>query len=608
MLNPKPVDNHPRIERALLIELLNKCGTPLFVKNREHEILLVNDVMCDLVGLKRSDMIGKNDFDLYSKEEAEEFFASDEQVFLSREEAECEEIITDTQNNLMNIRTIKNVYETESGELILVGTLHDITELRNTQNKLEEAINHLSITATTDALTGLSNRTQLESNIECQMKIADETDSVFGIIFIDLNGFKVINDTAGHLVGDEILKICGQRLRNAFRADTTVARIGGDEFLVLIPDADEVGSTLAVNRIFKAFDELINASNSTWQVGCSIGISIYPKDGSTVSELIRNADIAMYEAKKNKLNCGGKNSSAEFFESRIGKSMARKRRIECALNFQENYSQIRQNYQPIVSRQDGDSYKIAGFESLARWELDGKAMSPEEFIPILEKNGAIIPFGYQVIESACEYISTKCDNEQFVSVNLTYRQLSDQGFCDRIESTIQNAGINPQQIAVELTEQAAHFDNQVAHSVLTRLADIGVTTMLDDFGSGYSNLARLSELPIDIVKIDKSLLRGNILLFKSVLQLIKNLGYTTIVEGVETLDQVNKVKDFGIDMMQGYFFGHPQIDQYDWSNFYPTGVAQPNGLILPTMPPKEPQGGVVANLIDFPIDRSTTTS
>ena len=590
-----------RIDQALLLELLNKCGTPLFVKNRSHQFQLVNDALCELVGLTHEDMIGKTDFDLYSRAEAEEFCAGDELVFESKTEVAYEEVLTDASNNSRNIRTIKNVYRTSDGEELLVGTLHDITELRKTQSKLEDAVNHLSVVATTDSLTGLSDRSQLESSIEYQIKIAEETGGKFCIIFIDLNGFKVINDTAGHLVGDEILRVCARRLQNIFRSGTALARVGGDEFLALLPKVDRAGATTAIDRIFKSFTDPIAIKETSWQVGCSVGVAIYPGHGETVSELIRNADFAMYEAKKGNQNCDdSNNSSAEFFKVRIGRSMARKRRIECALNFRENCSKIRQSYQPIVSRRNRDSYEIVGFESLARWDLDGKSVSPEEFIPILEKGGAIIPFGYQVIESACEFISEKCNEDQFVSVNLSYRQIVEPGFSDRVENTIRNARINPQQIALELTEQDANLDSKTAFLVLSRLSKIGITTFLDDFGSGYSNLSRLSELPIDVVKLDKSLLWGDSLLFNSVLQMIQNLGFRSIIEGVETPAHIKSIEVLGADMMQGYFFGKPETKDHDWSNFDPNGTIETHSLPLPSTPAEFQSDRMVAGLLDLP--------
>ena len=563
------------IDRGLLIELLNKCGTPLFVKNRQHQMLLVNDSLCELVGLSQSEMIGKTDFDLYSEDEAEEFFASDEQVFQSKVELEYEEVITDTNENSRNIRTIKNVYTTENGDEFLVGTLHDITELRQAQTQLEAAVNDLSVIATTDSLTGLCNRAELEYQMESLIEEANISGEGFGLIFLDLNGFKIINDTAGHMVGDGILRLCSEKLVNMFSQEALIARVGGDEFIVVLPRVNEIEAQLAVERLFQALDKSIVVDESAWRVGCSVGVALFPKDGQTVSDLIRNADFAMYEAKKRKHNRAGSNkSTAEFFQSQIGYALARKRRIECALNFRENFSQIQQYYQPIVSQVDG-KYRITGFESLARWELDGVSVSPEEFIPILEKGGLIIPFGYQVVESACRYMAERCDEGQFISVNLTYQQILQEGFCDQVHSIIQNAGINPRQISLELTENDANLDCRIAEVVLAQLSRIGVKTMLDDFGSGFSNLSRLSELPIQVVKIDKSLLWGDRLLFKSVLQMIQNLGFTTIVEGVESAEQLLSVEQFGADMLQGYFFGKPQPEDYDWSNFSPETVEKP---------------------------------
>ena len=571
------------IDRALLMELIHTCGTPIFVKNRDHTIVFVNQAMTDFVGLRADQMVGKNDYELYSKEEAEEFVAGDEAVFQSRNKIEYDEVITTPNGESRTIRTIKNIFVTKNNVELLVGTLIDLTELRNAQNRLEDVNEHLSVIATTDALTGLSNRSQFESAVQAQIIKSKESKTPFSLIFMDLNGFKVINDTAGHLVGDEILRVCGRRLKNCFRKNTCIARMGGDEFLALLPDTNENDAIEVIDRLFESFSDPIRIEKSSWQIGYSVGVAVFPKDGTGVSELIRNADFAMYEAKKQKNSFGSNNnSSAEFFRARIGKSMARKRQVECALNFRENFSAIQQHYQPIVTQGPNQEYQITGFESLARWKLDGQFVSPEEFIPILEKGGGIIPFGFQIIESACQYASKKCTKDQFVSVNLTYQQIADPGFCERIESTIKRSGINPRQIALEITEQAANVDCQIAQTILTRLAGMGVRTMIDDFGSGYSNLSRLSELPVDVVKIDKSLLWGDTLLFNSVFQMIKNLGFTTIIEGIETSGHVQQVEMIGADMMQGYFFGHPQPQDHDWSKFVSPSITPRLNPIVPS--------------------------
>lgn len=569
MLSPEP-QNHKLVDEAFLLEILDHSRTPLFVKNRQHQLMLVNDALCELVGMERVDIIGKSDHDLYSEEEAAGFCEMDEKVFSTRVPIEYEETITDTNNVSKTLRTTKNVFDTASGESLLVGTIHDITELRGAQNQLEDAITHLSMIALTDTLTGLSNRTQFETELTNQIQqatVGDE-DHVFSVVFIDLNGFKVINDTAGHLVGDEILRICSDRLRNQLRGDSKIARVGGDEFLLLLPETDAAKANLIVNRLMNAFRAPIKINDADWHVACSIGIAMYPSDGETSAELIRNADFAMYEAKKRKRNDGVVPcSSVEFFRSQIGNAMERRRKIECALNFSEYGNSIQQYYQPIVAKAESDEYQILGFESLARWQLDGKTVSPEEFIPILEKGGGIVPFGYTIIESACRYISEQCNPDQFVSVNLTYTQIMDKEFCEIVESTIRKAGIRPEQLALELTEQDANIEKVVATTVFEKLRRIGVRTMIDDFGSGYSNLSRLGSFPLDVVKLDKSLLQ-DLRLLKSVMCLVRELALMTIVEGIETEEQVARVTEFGADMLQGYYFGRPQDESYDWKTLF----------------------------------------
>ena len=553
-------------DKDLLMSILDTSGAPLFVKNQQYQMILVNKALADLVGLDRDDMIGKTDFDLYSPEEAAAFMQADERVFQNRTRVHYEEVITDSNNVSKAIRTTKNVIETSSGELLLVGTVHDVTELNAAQTQLEDAVNHLSLIAHTDALTGLSNRLKFESDLSELISTAAVQRNGFSVLFIDLNGFKVINDTAGHLAGDEILRASSQRLRNQLRGDSKIARVGGDEFLILLPNTNVDTASQVVGRVVDSFKEPINYGGANWNVSCSIGVSLYPQDGGTGAELIRNADYAMYEAKRHKRSDGtAPCSSVRFFCAEFGDELDRRRQIEWALNFSESGSEIEQYYQPIVAY-DGTRFQVRGFESLARWNLDGKSISPEEFIPILNNNGGIVPFGYKIIESACDFL-VGLEEEQYVSVNLTYKQILDKSFCESVEAIIRRAGVNPTRLAFELTEQDANIEKAIAKSVFDKLKRIGVRTMIDDFGSGYSNLGRICDLPNDFVKIDRSLV-GNSRLLKSVLSLLRELGFFTIVEGIETEEEASNALLFGADMLQGFYFGRPQPVGYDWKNCF----------------------------------------
>ena len=563
VVRPEPnIPIESLFSQTMLLEILDCSGTPLFVKNRQHQLVLVNKALEELVGIDRNKMVGKTDFELYSPEEAIGFVESDDQVFESRKSVEYEEIITDSNNVSKTLRTHKNVIETSSGELLLVGTVHDITELRGTQTKLEDAVNNLSKIAHTDSLTGLPNRLQFELELERLISSNEVQQNEFSVAFIDLNGFKVINDTAGHHVGDEILRVCAKRLCNQLRESSMVARVGGDEFLLLLPDTDVETATRVVDRITASFVPPINFDGSSWHVSCSIGLAFYPSNGRTSSELIRNADFAMYEAKKHKRSNGTiPSSTVEFFCPQIGDAMEHRREIERAINFSEYSRDIEQYYQPIVSY-DETGYQIKGFESLARWNLNGKNISPEEFIPILDNSGGIVPFGYKIIESACDFLA-RLDADQYVSVNLTHKQILDKDFCDIVTSTVRAAGINPNRLALELTEKDANIDKPIVLSVFKKLKRLGVRLMIDDFGSGYSNLGRIGELPIDVVKIDKSII-GDSRLLKSVLRFVHELGHVTIVEGVETEEVAKTALAFGADMLQGFYFGRPQPAAFDW--------------------------------------------
>ena len=573
-------------DKNLLLEILETSRTPLFVKNQKYQMVLMNAAFEELVGMKRSDIMGKSDFDLYSPEEAAVFVRADRKAFESRQPVEYEEVITDANNVTKNLRTSKIVIETSTGELLLVGTVHDISELRAAQTKLEDAVNHLSMIAHTDSLTGLPNRLQFESELEELIHVSNNEGS-FSVAFIDLNGFKLINDTAGHLAGDEILRVSSERLRNQLRGDSKVGRVGGDEFLLLLPNTDADSAALVVNRIVDTFRQPIEFNGTNWNVSCSIGISLYPQDGTTSSELIRNADFAMYEAKKHKRIDGtSPSSTVKFFCSKIGDAMERRRKIEWALNFSESSNEITQYYQPIVARED-TGYKIRGFESLARWNLGGKNIFPDEFVPILESTGVVVPIGYKIIESSCDFLAG-IDESQSVSVNLTYKQILERNFCDTVESMIRNAGVDPTRLAFELTEHDANIEKGLVKSILAKLKMMGVKTMIDDFGSGYSNLGRICDLDIDVVKIDKSLI-GNLRLLKSVLSFVRELGFKTIVEGIETEELANNALNFGADMLQGFYFGQAQPAGFDWENCFmqnkmPLTFPIPNGQTpIPTL-------------------------
>lgn len=312
-------------DKDLLMEILDTSGTPLFVKNQQYQIILLNKALADLVGMDRSEMVGKTDFDLYSPVEAAAFLEADERVFRTRTPVQYEEVITDSNNVSKALRTTKDVIETSSGELLLVGTVHDITELNAAQTQLEDAVNHLSLIAHTDTLTGLSNRLKFEADLAELISVAADQQVQFSVLFIDLNGFKMINDTAGHLAGDEILKASSQRLRSQLRGDSKIARVGGDEFLILLPNTNVDTAIQVVERVIDSFKEPINYEGANWSVSCSIGVSLYPQNGQTGAELIRNADFAMYEAKRHKRNDGITScSSARFFCSEFGDELDRR--------------------------------------------------------------------------------------------------------------------------------------------------------------------------------------------------------------------------------------------------------------------------------------------
>jgi len=433
-----------------------------------------------------------------------------------------------------------------------VGVGDDVTERIRHQETIEQQANY-------DTLTGLPNRSLLSDRLAQAVVKAARSGRPLGVMFVDLDHLKRINDSLGHAIGDQVIAAVGRRMAGTLRTGDTVARVSGDEFVVLLTDIqheDDVAPVAA--KVRNSIGSPLKIEAHEFVLSASIGIALYPKDGADAPTLLRNADAALYRAKEHGRDC------FRFFAPDMNERMVRYLAVERALRQALEAEEFRLEYQPIVRLATGEA---VGAEALTRWRRpDGSMVAPAEFIPIAEESGLIVPIGRWVFETAARQAGlwNRGRKPFFVSVNVSARQFRDPGLLDSIRSAIQSARVNPALIKVEITESTLMQSPEGAVKTLRALQELGVRLVMDDFGTGYSSLAYLKRFPIDTLKIDRSFVRGllgdaeDLALTRAVIDLARGLGLDVVAEGVETREQARLLTEQRCPFAQGYLFGHPQ--------------------------------------------------
>jgi diguanylate cyclase (GGDEF)-like protein len=414
-----------------------------------------------------------------------------------------------------------------------------------------------------DILTNLPNRLLMKDRISQAIVAARRNNTKIAVLFLDLDGFKDINDSLGHAVGDNVLQSVASRLVGCVRSSDTVSRQGGDEFVVLLSEIKQPSDAIITARkILTALTASHRFDQHDLQLMASIGLSTYPEDGQDAEILLKNADTAMYQAKKRGHN------NYEFFNQDMNARTIERQSIEADLRGAIERQEFVLHYQPKINLQ---TEKITGAEALIRWLHPNRGLvSPLQFIPIAEESGLILPIGQWVLREACRQARAWQDvglPAIPVAVNVSSLEFRSKDFLKNVQAILGDTRLEPRYLELELTESVLMQDAESTASALEALKGMGVRLAVDDFGTGYSSLSYLSRFPIDVLKIDQSFVHkitsdtGDAIITNAVINMGKSLKQRVIAEGVETVDQLTFLLAHGCDEGQGYYFSRPMVAQ-----------------------------------------------
>ncbi|MFL0357147.1 putative bifunctional diguanylate cyclase/phosphodiesterase [Erythrobacter sp. GH1-10] len=422
-----------------------------------------------------------------------------------------------------------------------------------TQRESSEKIAYL---ARYDTLTSLPNRLQLNEALGEALRYAEQWKGRCALLMVDLDRFKAVNDSLGHMTGDKMLAQVSSRLQSIVGEKHLCGRLGGDEFAIVIRDAsDSPEIDTIARRVIAALSEPYEVDHHTLYVGASVGSAVGPRDGNTVEELMRNADLALYQAK----DVGGGEHCR--FEPVLHATAEERRQLEVSLRKAVPADEFVLHYQPVV---DARSEKIVSFEALVRWNSPEHGfVSPGKFIPLAEDTRLIVPIGRWVLQQACEEARTWPEHVK-VNVNVSPEQLLEPDFPQEVVDALAAAALRPERLEVEVTESIFLRDATTARTALERIMALGCSVALDDFGTGYSSLGYLRKLKFSTIKVDRTFVQGaaqqsneSLAIINAVVAMAKSLEMTTTAEGVETAEEADLIRRLGCDKIQGFYFGRP---------------------------------------------------
>ncbi len=539
--------------KNLLSSVADSIDALIFYKDKNFIYIGCNKHFADFIGKTKDEIIGKTDKELFALEQSFAITEADKKIFDTKESIDI--IFHGKYPNGREVvfQVIKSLLKDASGNDIgVVGVAYDITQ----QKKLEEDIQHK---AHYDALTSLPNRALLHEYFTKSIAIAQRNNEKLAVLFIDLDYFKSINDTFGHDIGDEVLKIISKRLSETTRDSDILARLGGDEFLIIYNNMNSPENVLLyATKLIKYLDEECLVNNQSFKLSASIGISIFPNDGVDQITLMKHADIAMYKAKEL-----GRNN-IQFFISEMGVKANDEMMLRSGIGLGMQDKEFFLVYQPQF---DCFTSEMVGAEALVRWNSKSFGLVyPDKFISIAENTGMIISLGKWILEEACRQQirwSKEFNMSIKVSVNVSIRQFQHTDFVKTVSDVINSTGIDPTKLELEITEGISMQNVDKSIQILNELKLLGVSIAMDDFGTGYSSLVYLKKFPIDKLKIDQAFVRDCIvdkddrMLIKTIIAMSKGFGLKCVAEGVETREHKEFLEELSCDILQGYYFDKP---------------------------------------------------
>lgn len=557
-------NKHTITQLQKLSQAVEQSSNAIVITDYKANIEYINAAFLKITGYTQAEVMGKNPRFLKAGITPQSVY-DDMWLTLNRGETWHGELTNRKKDGTEYIHStnIAPVVDGNGRTTHYIAIEEDISErIRN-----EEHIRYL---ANYDPLTGLPNRRQMDDHLNYTLSLAKRNEGHFAVMFLDLDHFKNINDTLGHKSGDLLLIELSKRLTTALREEDTVSRMGGDEFVLLLPETEANGAAQVAQKLLESICKPFLIEDHQLTVTASIGIALYPADGSNIESLTKNADTAMYRSKQE-----GRNDY-NFFTEEMQKNSQRNLLLSNALRYALERNELHLVFQPQLS---SSTTHVIGAEALLRWHHpEFGNVSPAEFIPIAEENGMIIPIGEWVLRTAVNQAKSWMDSGQspiIIAVNISAIQFRQPNLPFIITTILEEVGLPPQYLEIELTEGVAMHDPHAAIKIMNKLNECGIRMSIDDFGTGYSSLAYLKKFKVYKLKIDQSFVRDistdpeDKAIVSAVINMARSLGLQTIAEGVETIEQLEYLREQGCEEIQGYYYSKPLLPK-QFENFITT--------------------------------------
>lgn len=551
----KEVQKRLSKQDSLLTSLINSSPDAIVIKGLDRRYIVFNEGASKFSGVKSNDALGKTADEIFPPKTAAIINAIDDDLLENQSFIEHEETMIMPNGKMYIYWVTKGLLKTENGEIFgIFGIYRDITTEKSHEKIISDEKERFDFMAHHDSLTGLPNRLSLME----YLKVKCSQNSPFAFLFLDLDGFKEVNDSYGHRFGDKLLMRIAEVLQTITPMNSKIIRTGGDEFVVILECKEEENQIdLMMQNLVHTLHHPFSIDNIDIYITASVGIAMYPSDADNSEDLFQKADAAMYNAKKS-----GRNTYS-FYEPKFTETSIQRTTISTNLKKAIEGGELSLYYQPQV---DQTTEEIIGLEALCRWFAPDGAVSPALFIPIAEESGLILEIGEFVLREGCLNTS-KWDKAGLlngrVAINISARQLSHIDFIDTLDRIISETQCDPKLIELEITESSILNDPAYVIALLHTLKKRGFFISIDDFGTGYSSLSYLKNLPIDKLKIDQSFIRNitdnakNQTIVKTIIALAKGLEIKVLAEGVETIEEFEFLRLNQIDSIQGYYFYKP---------------------------------------------------